>query len=530
MIKGQDMWDAYMTKDMEMREISNRSVFTFSHMKNNYYEVLEDTALKYPDKIAFYDNWNRTYTYETFIKMTDELAEWLFSQGAGQGSHIGLLLNNSIEFCVAFYAVCKLGAVAVPLPSKYREHELCALIGKADLDHLMAAEKYKDWVEQYEGEFSITYSIDEESGYGFRHLVLPEGRRGGSAGRLEDEVILMFTSGTTSASKGVVLKNYNILHATMVYHRLCRITPDDKTIIPVPIYHVTGLIALLGLFVYSGASVYLCQRYDARRILECIVNEKITFMHGSPTVFGMMMDLKEAYPRLASLRMILCGSSYMPVEKMRQLHSWIPQVEIRTVFGMTETASPGTLFPEDTPTSSRPSSAGRPVPGLELKILDETGKEVETGKVGSVYIRGANVAEYYYKTGTAFFTEDGWLDTGDMGYADEEAYVYFVDRKKDMVNRGGEKIWCTDVEDELTALPGVRDAAVVGIPDKKYGEVAAAVVVAERGEKLTEQQLRDQLFKRMARFKVPERILFVEEIPKTPGLKTDKKYIRTLFT
>lgn len=530
MIKGQDMWDAYMTKDMEMREISNRSVFTFSHMKNNYYEVLEDTALKYPDKIAFYDNWNRTYTYETFIKMTDELAKWLLSQGVRRGSHIGLLLNNSIEFCVAFYAVCKLGAVAVPLPSKYREHELCALIGKADLDHLMAAEKYKDWVEQYEGEFSITYSIDEESGYGFRHLVLPEGRRGGSAGRLEDEVILMFTSGTTSASKGVVLKNYNILHATMVYHRLCRITPDDKTIIPVPIYHVTGLIALLGLFVYSGASVYLCQRYDARRILECIVNEKITFMHGSPTVFGMMMDLKEAYPRLASLRMILCGSSYMPVEKMRQLHSWIPQAEIRTVFGMTETASPGTLFPEDTPTSSRPSSAGRPVPGLELKILDETGKEVETGKVGSVYIRGANVAEYYYKTGTAFFTEDGWLDTGDMGYADEEAYVYFVDRKKDMVNRGGEKIWCTDVEDELTALPGVRDAAVVGIPDKKYGEVAAAVVVAERGEKLTEQQLRDQLFKRMARFKVPERILFVEEIPKTLGLKTDKKYIRTLFT
>lgn len=180
--------------------------------------------------------------------------------------------------------------------------------------------------------------------------------------------------------------------------------------------------------------------------------------------------------------------------------------------------------------SSRPSSAGRPVPGLELKILDESGKEVEPGKVGSVYIRGANVAEYYYESGSAFFTEDGWLDTGDMGYVDEEAYVYFVDRKKDMVNRGGEKIWCTDVEDELTALPGVRDAAVVGIPDKKYGEVAAAVVVTERGEMLTEQQIRDQLFQKMARFKVPERILFLEEIPKTPGLKTDKKYIRTLFT
>ena len=414
MIKGQEVWNVHVTKGMEMRTIGNRQVCTFSDMKNNYYEILEETAEKFPDKIGFSDNWNRAYTYGTFIGMVDDFAQWLKEKGLQRGQHVGMLLHNSIEFCTVFYAICKIGAVVIPFPSKYREHEIQALIEKADIDLLVAAERFTDWVKKYEEQFPIVYSVDEEEGYGFRHLELPKGKRGGSQGKLEDEMILMFTSGTTSVSKGVVMKNYNVIHATMVYHRLCEITPEDKTIIPVPIYHVTGLIALLGLFVYSGGTVYLYRRYEAHRILECIEKNKITFMHGSPTVFGLLMDLKEEYPALPSLRMMLCGSSYMPVEKLKQLHKWLPTTEIRTVFGMTETASPGTLFPTDTALSIYPSSSGRPVPGLELKILDDDGHEVETGTVGTVYIRGANVVEYYYKMESPLFTEDGWLDTGDM--------------------------------------------------------------------------------------------------------------------
>ena len=139
------------------------------------------------------------------------------------------------------------------------------------------------------------------------------------------------------------------------------------------------------------------------------------------------------------------------------------------------------------------------------------------------------MAEYYYKTDSPLFTEDGWLNTGDMGYVNADSYVFFVDRKKDMINRGGEKIWCTDVEEELTSLPEIKDAAVVGIPDRKYGEVAAAAVVLRNGCSVTEEMVRDRLLERMARFKIPEKILFLETIPKTPGLKTDKNYIRSLF-
>ena len=219
----------------------------------------------------------------------------------------------------------------------------------------------------------------------------------------------------------------------------------------------------------------------------------------------------------------------MPVEKLKKLHRWLPKTEIRTVFGMTETASPGTLFESDTPTSSYPSSAGKPVPGIELKILDENGMEADVGTIGSVYIKGTNIAEYYYKMKSPLYTEDGWLNTGDMGYVNTDSYVFFVDRKKDMINRGGEKIWCTDVEEELLSLCQIKEASVVGIPSEKYGEVAAAVVVLEKDVVITEEEIKSKIYTKMAKFKIPERILFLNEIPKTPGMKVDKRYIRTLF-
>ncbi|GFI08517.1 long-chain-fatty-acid--CoA ligase [Lachnospiraceae bacterium] len=204
-------------------------------------------------------------------------------------------------------------------------------------------------------------------------------------------------------------------------------------------------------------------------------------------------------------------------------------MKLQNVYGMTETSSPGTVFPYDAATSIYPGSEGKPVPGMEIKIADEEGNEAPEGTVGLVFLRGANICEYYYHLDTPLITKDGWLNTGDMGYINEDSYVFIVDRKKDMINRGGEKIWCTDVEDELMAIEGVRDAAVAGIPDAVYGEAAAAVVVLEEQAHLTQEDIKERLKGRLARYKIPEQILFVEAVPKTPGLKTDKRRIKELF-
>lgn len=539
MTDGKDVWNQWFQQDMEMVHIGGREFYSFPSMKENVYEMLAGTAEKYPDKEGLYDNWNRGYTYSGFLGITDKLAAYLkYTRNVKKGDRIGLLLHNGIEFASAYFALSKLGAVVVPLPTKYREPEIRSLIKKADLSGILVSADYAGWVEDCEsrGIFVLT-EAGEEDGYGFSwifeteewSLVPPEAAAEGSEGRREDEFILMFTSGTTSESKGVILKNYNIGHAVMIYQRLLGLTEKDRTVIPVPIYHITGLSALLTLFVFIGGTVFLYRRYDAERILRGILEQQITFLHGSPTVFGMFLEYQKKYPELPSVRKLACGSSYMPVDTMQKLHDWMPGMQFQNVYGMTETSSPATIFPYDAATSIYSGSQGLPIPGMQIRITDDSQNELAVGEAGNVWLRGANICEYYYHMKSDLITEDGWLDTGDIGYINEDAYVFIVDRKKDMINRGGEKIWCTDVEDELMRLAGIKDAAVVGIPDKTYGEVAAAVVVAEDGCSISEDQIKEGLKSRLARYKIPAKILFVSAVPKTPGLKTDKRKIRQMF-
>ena len=199
------------------------------------------------------------------------------------------------------------------------------------------------------------------------------------------------------------------------------------------------------------------------------------------------------------------------------------------IYGMTETSSPATIFPSDAATSIYAKAQGKPIPGMELKIVDDSGKKVPCKEIGNVQLKGTNICESYYHIEKSPIDKEGWLDTGDMGYLNEDSYLYIVDRKKDMINRGGEKIWCNDVENEITSLKGVKESALVGIPSEKYGEVAAAVVVLEKESKLTEEDIKQKLHNRIAKYMIPEKILFLEKIPKTPGLKTDKRAIRALF-
>ncbi len=414
MLIGKDCWDTSITYKMETRKIHNRSIYTFHDLAHSPYEMLCATTLKFANKIAFYDDLNKSYSYQTFLSMVDELATYLyFEKKVKKQDHVGLLLHNSIEFCVAFYAIAKLGAVCVPFPSKYRENEVIQLIDKANLSHLLYSEDF-EYCSQFEGVFSILKSIDEKNGYGFRHLVYLVGMQAPSDYNLNDKIIIMFTSGTTSQSKGVVLRNYNVMHAVMAYERLLDIKSWDKTIIPIPIYHITGLVALLNLFVFCGGTIYLYRKYDAKQILECIEKHQITFMHGSPTVFSKLLEYKEQYPNMKSLRMLGCGSSYTPVEKQKEFHKWLPHTKFLVIYGMTETSSPALIHANDTPTSIYSKAAGKPIPGVEIKIM-EGSKECTTNEVGEIWIRGSVVCEEYYHMKSDAIDEENWLNTGDMG-------------------------------------------------------------------------------------------------------------------
>lgn len=527
MISGIDAWKDLINFQLEPLE-SNPNILSYSNLSNTLYEALCNTAQNFPDKTAIIDNYDRPCTYSELLAKTDTFASYLNQElNIKKGSHVALMMYNCLEFCVSFLALLKVGAVTVPLPSKYKKQEVASLIQKADIDCIICDQDFYDWFDEFEscGIRRIACS-DIETGYGLAAFYSDH-----DISTCSDpmaDAIIMFTSGTTSQSKGVVIKNYNIINAVITYQKTLNITVNDISVIPIPIYHVTGMVALLGLFVYCGGTLYLHKIFNAKRVLQCVKDQHVTFIHASPTVFSMLLEEKDAFPELPTLKQFACGSSNMPKEKLTAIHNWLPHTVFHTVYGLTETTSPATIFPGDASTSPYIGSSGLPVPGTCFEIRDDDGNPVKDGEIGEIWVYGNVVLTSYYKVETPSL-KDGWLGTGDLGYFNKEGYLFVVDRKKDMINRGGEKICSFDVENEIYKLDGVSEAAVVGIPDEIYGEVAAALVKLEPGSNLNEAEIQALLRKKIAKYKIPKRILFTDEIPLTPNGKVNKRAIRKMF-
>lgn len=551
MLSGNLLWDEKYTHDMLLVKHRERYELSYPNLPANMHEVLSATAAKFPNKIAIIDEFDQETTFEQLREKTDLFAAMLAENfGVGKGMRVGILLYNSLEFCVAFYALCKLGAVTVPIPTKFKREEIEALMEKARLDILIHDNEFDAIVEDAltslgAGAISIPFA---QGVYGFApgayvgrmgkkrrspSLRASQRRnvhaRAAAKGGLADDCILMFTSGTTSESKGVVLSNMNLMHSIITYHRLLDLTPDDVSIIPMPMYHITGLAALLSLFTLVGGTLYLHKKFEARRVLDEVRARGITLIHASPTIFIKILAEKDNCPSLPSLRQLACGSSNMPIKYLRELKTWLPNISFRTIYGLTETSSPASVFPGDAASSPYIGSSGWPVPGLMMKVVDDAGRELPNGQVGELLIRGAVVMEEYDGR-TDGFTEDRWFKSGDLARLTDDGYVYITDRKKDMINRGGEKVWSYEIENLLHDCPDVLEAAVVGMPDDVYGEIVAALIRPRPGSGSTPQGILDQLSGRVAKYKLPSLIHMTDDIPRTPNGKVDKIAIRRLLT
>ena len=527
MIKGNDYWGKGLTDEMMVRKLNNREYHTFNDMKSNMYQVLKDNAEECPNKVGIIDIDGKSYSYQDMLVLTDRLSAYFAEKyHIRKGNHIGLLLYNSMEFVISFLAAQKLGAVIVPFPTKYKESAIDSLISKSDCDLLIVDETFQPWMEKFknEGKHVFVFTKPSWRDIPYHYTETTDG------GLLEDTAIIMFTSGTTSFSKGVVIRNFNLQHAVISYRKILNLGESDSTVLSIPIYNITGLAATLCLFLQCKGTVYLHKFFDAARLLTYIEKYSITFYHASPTVFALLLEKKSEFPNLPTLKTLGCGSGNMPGEMIAELKKWLPQMSFRTIYGLSETTSPATIFPEDASESEYIGSSGIPIPGLCLKIVDESGEEVKDGDIGEIYLKGTNVVEEYYKRETDLISADKWLKTGDIGYVNEAGYLFIVDRKKDMINRGGEKIFSYDIENEIRKIDGIHEVAVVGRKDQKYGEVPVAVVSVKAGYLVEEDDIRSCLKSRLASYEIPVDFFFVEEVDKTPNGKVDKKGIRERLT
>lgn len=530
MWEGRKLWGKEQEDALELISYKEQKLYSYQGMEQNIYLDLVKSAGRYGSKTAIVTDSGQRISYNKFLREVDETSAYLQNEKKiSSGDKVVLMLYNTLEFCVLVYAIAKAGGVIVPISTKYKPYEWGALLHKFSFPLLFLDQR----LQQYEEMLRMEYPCAEIEvlGEGDMQKKSAESTGRDSAEKAdagwEADVIMMFTSGTTSDSKGVILTNLNVMNAIHSYENLLNIKETDKTLIATPIYHIIGIVSLLGLFIHCGGTIYLHLNFRPERVLKTIAMESITFMHSTPTVFSMLLDHCEEFPDLPSWKTSLCGSANTPPSIIERLHSWLPHMEFHPVYGLTESSSAGAIYPGGAAGSGRIGTSGKIVPGICARIVRGDGTECGSSEAGELLLKGCFMMDRYWGEAGRQINDEGWISTGDIAVMEPGGYLRLIDRKKDMISRGGEKIWSNEVENIIYKMERVAAAALIGVPDEKYGEAAVAVI-KPRGM-LTEEEVKQWVEKHLAKYKVPAEVIFMDELPRTRNGKISKKMLREQY-
>jgi acyl-CoA synthetase (AMP-forming)/AMP-acid ligase II len=489
----------------------------------------------------------------TFSQVDDHvnrLANALLKLGIEKGDRIGVLQVNCNEYVEVYFAAAKLGAIFVPLNFRAKADELSYMVSNAEAKLIFLGARYLEMFDHILPDLPTVKDVILLDGTGDRYFDYEDLIESSSPeevlGEIEDEdtTILMYTAGTTGRPKGVPLT-----HNGFVSYVLENVEPaspeiEERNLITVPLYHVAGIQAMLAA-VYGGRTMVLMRQFEVKEWMRTVQNEKATRAMLVPTMLKWVMDDPEfSHYDLSSLRVITYGAAPMPLEVIKKAIQKLSWVRFINAFGQTETASTITsLGPEDHVIEGSEeerekklkrlsSSIGRPLPDVEVKIVDKDGNSLKPGGVGNIMARGPRIMTGYWRDEekTAHtVTNNGWLKTGDVGWMDEEGYIYLSGRGDDMIIRGGENISPDEVEDVLSSHPKIDEAAVIGVPDPDWGQEPMAVVVLKKSETAEPEEIMEHCRERLAGFKRPRSVIFVESLPRNPMGKVMRRKLREQY-
>ncbi len=503
------------------------------------YSVVRNSR-KYPRKTAICCGEARE-DYRELNERTNRLAKGLRALGLGKGDRIATLSFNSIELMESYIAHLKIGAITVPLNAwgmdkdiQYQADFTESRFFTFGHDFLPRVEKLrpllpriKEWIffGPTRPPFARSYEelIAREAPGDFPLEV-----------REEDEAFILFTGGTTGTPKGAVLTHksllWNIISVTTENQSP---TPEDTVYYPMPLFHTAALSRFLA-YMYAGGTFIVTREFDARKCLEIIQSERVTAMTGNPTIWGkLLQEIDKNDYDTRSMRMYLSSQGLMHPPMQRAVETRLfPQACTYVSYALTE-ASPGVtiLKPEDRP--GEPGSIGKPYMCTEVRIVDDEDRDLPTGEVGEILVKGPTVMKEYYRNPeeTAQTLRGGWLHTGDLGKYDRDGFLYFVDRKKDMIKTGGLNVYSKEVEEVLARHPHIAEAVIIGVPDEKWGETIKAVVVVKEGKSLAEEEVIAFCKEHLASYKKPTSVAFLDALPKTRfGGKVLKRELRERFS
>ncbi|PKQ19309.1 MAG: AMP-binding protein [Actinobacteria bacterium HGW-Actinobacteria-6] len=517
----------------------------------------ERDFIVYPDRAL-------RWSYSEFDHRVDQLAKGLLGIGIGKGDHVGIWARNVPDWLTFMFATAKIGAVLVTVNPVYKSHELAYVIKQSDMKALVIIDAFRDvdYIEILRGivpeaatqerghldsaEFpklkSLIY-MGPEKHRGFYNvpelLILGENMpdeplRELTASLHADDVINMqYTSGTTGFPKGVQLTSRNILNNGFYIGERQRFTAEDRLCLPAPLFHCFGCVLGVLAILTHGATLVMVESFDPVIVLAAVQKERCTALYGVPTMFiaelaHPMFDMFD----LTSLRTGIMAGSPCPIETMKQVIDRMHASEITIAYGLTEASPVFTQTSTDDTMERRCETVGTAMPECEVRVVDpETGEDCPPNVPGELLCRGYNIMNGYYNMPEATanaIDSDGWLHSGDIGTIDEDGYYRITGRIKDMIIRGGENIYPREIEEFLYTMPGVEDAQVVGVPDAKYGEVVGAFVRRVAGSDITEGDVQEFARARMARYKAPKYVFFVDEYPMTASGKIQKFKLRDM--
>lgn len=528
-------------------------------------EALDSTVARFPYREAFV-SWEQQLrlSWQELSELVNQAARSLLAVGVKTGDRVGIWAPNCVEWLITQLATAKMGAILVNINPAYRVNELQYALKQSGCAWLVTAEMFKS--SNYHGMLNellpelelsapgqlsssqlpllkgiISISDNPAAGmYSWQEVLkkaslITEQQLSDVSSQLQfdDPINIQYTSGTTGFPKGATLSHYNILNNGYMVGESLGLTETDRMVIPVPLYHCFGMVmGDLGCLTHGSTMIYPSAAFDAETTLRTVAREKATVLYGVPTMFIAMLDNEVGKTLdLSSLRTGIMAGSICPIEIMKRVIKQFNMKEVQIAYGMTETSPVSTQTAKDDNLQKRTTTVGRTQPHLETKIIDFEGKIVPRGKIGELCTRGYSVMLGYWDNPQATqeaIDEARWMHTGDLAIMDEEGYISIVGRNKEMIIRGGENIYPREIEEFLYTLEWVADVHVVGVPCKTYGEEIVAWIKLNPSADVTEQEIKEYCKGKIAHFKIPHHIKFVEEFPMTTSGKIQKFKMREI--
>jgi long-chain acyl-CoA synthetase len=524
-------WLGDAQRDMRFEaHYGDRVIPCFLQRPSSVHALLAEAVRRNPHGEALVCGDTRV-TWKQVVSLSGRVAAALAERGVGTGDRVALLVGNRIDLVLAVYGAAWLGAITIPLSIRLQTREIAYLLNDCGARVLICEPELVDRLPAETKTPSLEHLIVLESPEKGRFEALASGGEGASEpARVgeEDPAFILYTSGTTGRPKGAMLTQLNVVHSALVYEACMGLTSSDRSIAAVPLAHVTGLIASIAVITRCAGTLIILPDFKAADFLRLAERERMTHTVMVPAMYNLCLlqpDF-ESY-NLSAWRVGGYGGAPMPAATIERLAARLPGLLLMNAYGATETTSPATLMPPKyTPTHG--DSVGKAVPGATVIVVDDSGREVPRGEGGEIWIHGPSVVRGYWNnpSATAENITGGYWHSGDIGSIDNQGFVRVFDRKKDMINRGGLKIYSVEVESVLAAHPDVVECAVVGVPCPVLGERVHAFVISRTGA-ISEEEVRQFCAERLSDYKVPERVTMRSNpLPRNANGKLIKRELR----